>query len=161
MKKLVSWLFVILACACPPAWADGGVPPVSDLQKDAAAARAINGVILVAVVAENCVYCEHVLNDFLIPMSHNPSYQQRVIMRQALISSLADVRNFDGSNTSPSELADKYGVHFTPTVIILDADGNRLVKPLIGFNTPDFYGAYLDQAIDDAVAKVRGPTPSK
>ena len=160
MKKIVALVSVILACALPAAWADEGVPPVKDLQKAAAEARAIHGVILLVMVAEDCIYCEHVLNDFLIPMSKNKSYQERVVMRRVLVTGLDSVRDFDGSETSPAELADKYGAQFTPAVILLDSNGKRLVKPVIGFSGPDYYGYYLDQAIDAAVAKVRGePAP--
>lgn len=161
MKKVVALLAVILACTMPAAWADEGVPPVHDLQQDAAAARSIHGVILLAMVAEGCIYCEHVLNDFLIPMSKNKSYQDRVVMRQVLVSGLDDVRGFDGKMTTPTELADKFGAHFTPAVILLDSDGNRLGKPLVGYSGADYYGYYLDEAIDAAVAKVRGEAPAK
>jgi thioredoxin-related protein len=158
MNKVVALLFAILACAWVPAWAEeDGVPPVSDLQKDGGGARAINGVILLALVAENCVYCEHVLKDFLEPMSHNTSYQERVVMRRVLVTGLDDVRGFDGKSTTPAELAEQYGTNFTPTVVLLDSTGHRLVKALIGFSGADYYGMYLDEAIDAAVAKVRPP----
>ncbi len=160
MKQVVAWLFVILACALTPAFADDGVPPVSNLQQDAATARSLHGAILLVLVADGCIYCEHVLNDYLIPMSRNPSYQDRVVMRQVRVTGLDDVVGFDGKITTPTELADRYGAHFTPTVVLLDSAGNRLVKPLIGFNGADYYGMYLDEAIDGAVAKVRSPTPS-
>jgi thioredoxin-related protein len=154
-------LFAILACTSVSAWSeDVGIPPVNDLQQDAAAARAINGVILLALVAENCVYCEHVLKDFLGPMSHNKSYQERVVMRRVLVAGLDDVRGFDGKTTTPAELAEQYGTNFTPTVVLIDSTGHRLVKALIGFSSPDYYGMYLDEAIDAAVAKVRAQTPS-
>jgi thioredoxin-related protein len=139
--------------------ADEGVPMAKDLQQDGRTAQTLHGVVLLALVAENCVYCEHVLNDFLIPMSKNPSYQQRVVMRRVLISDLDDVHGFDGKTTTPAELADRYGAHFNPTIVLLDSAGNRLVKPLIGFNSPDYYGMYLDEAIDAAVTKVRGQQP--
>jgi len=158
MKKVVTWLFVILACVTAPAWADvDGIAPVSDLQQDAASARAIKGAILLVMVAENCVYCEHVQNDFLVPMSHNPTYRDRLVMRRILVSSLDNVRGFDGKPTTPAELASLYGAKFTPTVVLLDSTGHRLAKPLIGFSSPDYYGMYLDDAINEAVAKVRTP----
>jgi len=31
----------------------------------------------------------------------------------------------------------------------------ELTEPLVGLSTPDFYGSYLDQAIEAALAKVR------
>jgi thioredoxin-related protein len=160
MKTVVAWLSVILACALPAAWAEEGVPPVRDLHQDGAAARAIRGVVLLAVVADGCHYCETVLNDFLIPMSRNASYQERVVMRRVRVNGLDDVRDFDGKMTSPTEIADRMGTRFTPTIVLLDSDGNRLGKPLIGISGTDYYGYYLDQAIDAAIAEVRGEKPA-
>lgn len=156
MKRFFSWLFIILACASFPALAEDGVPPLHDLQQDAKAAQAKHGAILVVLVAENCHYCEHVLNDFLIPMSHNKAYQDRLVMRRLLVSDPADFTDFDGTKTSASFFVGRYGLHFTPTVMLLDSQGNLLGKPVIGLSSPDFYGGYLDAAIDAAVAKVRG-----
>ncbi len=39
-KKVGAWLTAILACAAFGAWAGEGVPPVRNLHKEAAAARA-------------------------------------------------------------------------------------------------------------------------
>ncbi|HEX8980526.1 MAG TPA: hypothetical protein VF811_12510 [Parasulfuritortus sp.] len=155
MKKIFAWLFIILTCASFPAFAEDGVPPLRDLQQDAKAAQAKHGVILVALVAENCQYCEHVLNDFLIPMSHNKAYQDRLVMRRLLVSDPADFKDFDGTATNAGFFVGRYGYRFTPTVILLDSQGNLLGKPVIGLSSPDFYGSYLDAAIDSAVAKVR------
>ena len=37
-----------------------------------------------------------------------------------------------------------------------NARGEALGKPLVGLMTPDFYGAYLEQAINDATKKLTG-----
>jgi thioredoxin-related protein len=161
MKKIFACLFAILTCASFPAFAEDGVPALHNLQQDAQAAQAKHGVILVALVAENCQYCEHVLNDFLIPMSHNKSYQDRLVMRRLLISDTGDIKDFDGTATNAGFIVGRYGYRFTPTVMLLDSEGNLIGKPVIGLSTPDFYGANLDNAIDAAVAKVRSQTTAQ
>ncbi|MEJ2655267.1 MAG: hypothetical protein P8Z69_08205, partial [Acidihalobacter sp.] len=55
----------------------------------------------------------------------------------------------------PRDFARRYHVSFTPTVLLLDAKGRLLAKPLVGLTTEDFYGAFLDEAIDEAVARMR------
>jgi hypothetical protein len=40
-----------------------------------------------------------------------------------------------------------------PTVLFLDRNGRNLASPLRGLQ-PDFYGAYLEQAVDTARAKL-------
>ena len=36
----------------------------------------------------------------------------------------------------------------TPTIALVNADGEALVPNIIGYQSPDFYPAYLEQAID-------------
>jgi thioredoxin-related protein len=126
-----------------------------DLRKDAAAARGINGAILVAFVGEQCRYCERVLKEFLIPMSGNNDYRAKVVMRRVETASHAPLRGFNGEETTPSDFARAYGVRMTPTIMLFDEKGQPLGKPLIGLGPVDYYGFYLDQAIDVALEKVR------
>lgn len=160
MKSLLAWLLAILACTSQAAWPASGVPPARDLQKDGAYAQSINGVVLLALVGEDCPYCERVLNEFLIPMSHNKTYQAKVVMRRLEISDDRAIRDFNGRRTTPADLASQYGYRMVPTVLVLDWKGRMLAKPLVGLTTVDYYGMYLDEAIDHGVAKVRGlPVP--
>ena len=157
LKQTLAWLgLVILAWAPAAAWAANGVPPASDLQKDAAAARAIDGALLVVLVGERCVYCERVLNEFLIPMSGNRGYQAKVVMRRLVVSDDVPIRDFEGRPTTPRKLARQYGYSLVPTVLLLDGKGRLLAKPVVGLTTVDYYGMHLDEAIDLAVNKIRG-----
>ena len=158
-KPMLAWLCAILAWASPAAWAAGGVPPARDLQKDAEAARAIDGAILVALTGEHCAYCERVLKNFLVPMSGNKTYRAKVVMRRLVVSDNRPIRGFDGQPTTPRKLAEQYGYTLVPTVIVLDGKGRLLAKPVVGLTTEDYYGMYLDEAIDTALAKIRGPAP--
>lgn len=155
-KQTLAWLYAILAWASGSAWAAGGVPPVIDLQKDAEAAHAINGAVLIVLTGAHCVYCERVLNNFLIPMSGNPDYQTKVVMRRLVVSDDRPIHGFDGNDTTPRKLAKHYGYTLVPTVIVLDGKGRLLAKPVVGLTTEDYYGMYLDEAIDTALAKIRG-----
>jgi thioredoxin-related protein len=157
MKQYLAWLCAILAWASMPAGA--AVPPVSDLQKDAQAARAIDGAILIVLTGDHCVYCKRVLNEFLIPMSGNRTYQAKVVMRRLVVSDDRAIRDFEGRPTTPRKLARQYGYSLVPTVILLDGKGRVLAKPVVGLTTVDYYGMYLDEAIDTALAKIRGPAP--
>lgn len=157
-KKVVAWLTAILACAAFGAWAGEGVPSVRNLHKEAASARAMHGAILLVLVAKGCVYCQHVLDDFLIPMSRNPNYRSRLVMRRLEISDSARITDFNGRPVPAKTIVGRYGRQIVPTVVLLDSQGRLLGEPLVGLTTPDYYGLYLDQAIDAAVAKVRGQT---
>jgi len=158
-KKVVAWLTAILACAAFGAWAAEGVPPVRNLHKDGVAARAIHGAILLVLVEKGCVYCQHALDDFLIPMSRNRDYRRRLVMRRLKVSGKTNITDFDGRLAPAKTIAGRYGQQIVPAVVLLDSQGRLLGEPLVGLTTPEYYGLYLDQAIDAAVAKVRGQTP--
>jgi hypothetical protein len=96
-----------------------------------------------------------VLEEFLLPMQRNPEYRSKVIMVQVHVGSAAPLRDFAGKPTSHGRFARDYRVQLAPTVMLFDARGNSLVEPLVGLSTPDYYGGFLDQRIDDALAKVR------
>ena len=78
---------------------------------------------------------------------------------------LADRRAFSGAGTgiagkglpapawptagSPAELARLLGVRVAPTLVFLGPSGEA-AAPLVGYTSPDFYGAYLDERIEQA-----------
>ena len=161
VKQRNAWLFAILAWASTAAWAAEGVPAARDLRQDAAAARAIDGAMLVALVGERCGYCERVLNEFLIPMSGNREYRNKVVMRRLVVSDDSPIRDFEGRPTTPGKLAKQYGYNLVPTVLLLDGKGRMLAKPLVGLTTVDYYGMYLDEAIDQALGKIRAKADAK
>jgi hypothetical protein len=66
------------------------------------------------------------------------------------IDSALPLRDFDGQSVAPDALASRYRTRLTPTVLFLDDRGRELTERIIGINTVDFYGYYLDAAIDAA-----------
>ncbi|MEN6585705.1 MAG: thioredoxin fold domain-containing protein [Sulfuricella sp.] len=131
----------------------------TDLTRDAEVAREKRLPILILFVAPNCAYCERVRHDFLLPMQRNPEYANKVIFRQLYLKSGKTLLDFAGKKTSHSQFAKQNQIKFTPTVKLFDADGNSLTEPLVGLTTPDFYGSYLDGAIDEALVKTRALSP--
>jgi len=157
MKQALAWIIWIVAWALPAAWAAEGVPYSRNLQQDADAAKAVQGPVLVAFVGEHCGYCERVLNEFLIPMSRNPEYQGKVVMRRIETSSDRNLRDFAGAKSTHGRFAAGHDIYLVPTVALFDGKGRMLGKPLVGLTTVDYYGMYLDERIDQALAQVRDP----
>ncbi len=58
------------------------------------------------------------------------------------------------SAESPAALARALDIRLVPTVVFL-GPGGELAERLIGYASPDFYGAYLDDRIDTARARMR------
>jgi thioredoxin-related protein len=157
VKHVFAWL-AILTCCIAPARAD--VPYARDLQKDAEAARAVQGVVLLVFVGPNCSYCETALNEFLIPMSGNADYLSKVVMRRVESTGFRELKDFQGRKVSHRKFAGDHGAYLTPTVMVFDGDGRPLAKPVVGITTVDYYGLYLDQAIDQGVEAVRSKLKS-
>ena len=114
--------------------------------------RARNGhvPILLVVSQADCPYCELLKREILEPMLISGEYDGRVLIRELFIDSGLPVRDFDGQVVVPDELARRYRARLTPTVLFLDHHGREIGKRMIGINTVEFYGYYLDVAIDTA-----------
>ena len=169
MKKnlIVLWL-AILACTSlsaraatdPVAGLASGVPTADDLQADAQAAAELGGTVLLVFVSDRCGYCEIVLNEFLIPMSRNTDYSQRIVMRRIVTNSDRPLRNFRGESLTHRRFAQGVGVRMTPVVQMFGVKGQLLGKPLVGLTTIDYYGHYLDQTIDRSLELARPIAPA-
>lgn len=159
MKTLARLMLAAILAWCP-GWAlaapsfgpaPAPVPVALDLQMDAAAADAMGGALLLVFVREQCPYCEIVLKEFLNPMSRNPNYVNRVVMRRIAVGESLPLRDFRGEWTTHGRFAQGYGIRFTPIVQMFGMRGALLGKPLVGLMTRDYYGDYIDQAIDKAI----------
>jgi hypothetical protein len=151
------WLLLlgIVAWGIAPAWAADGLPLARDLQRDGAEARARSAAVLVAFVSPRCPYCELALNEVLIPTSRNPEYREKLVMRRVFTRSTQPMRDFAGRQITQRDFASDHGVFLVPTVILFDAEGTPLSKPLVGITTGDQYSFDLDQAIAQAMAILR------
>ena len=98
--------------------------------------------------AAHCPYCALMENEILSPMVKSGDYDDKVIIRKLQIDEARDVKDFDGKTVEPSDISDRYGATLTPTLVFLDANGNEKAKKMIGINTVELFGAYLDDKID-------------
>ncbi|RMG30258.1 MAG: hypothetical protein D6721_04240 [Gammaproteobacteria bacterium] len=136
------------------------VPRVQDLQALGREARARGLPILLAFMASDCAYCETVEEDFLVPMLISGDYDDRVLIRKVVIDGNAWLRDFDGRRIDPEDLARRYGVRMTPTLLFLDPGGREIAERMVGLTTPDFYGGYIDAGIAQARRHLHGSQPS-
>jgi thioredoxin-related protein len=132
------------------------VPLVKDLQAEARLSRERHLPMLVMFASETCTYCQYIDKHFLKPMIISGKYNDKVLIRVIYIDSLDTVRDFSGKPVPVEDLAASYHVKLTPTVLFLGPNGEELAPRMIGISSPDFYGTYLDQHIDQARAKLSG-----
>lgn len=136
------------------AQAEVTVPQPTDLREEAALASARGVPVLLMFAADHCPYCARVEDEFLKPMILGGEYEDRAVIRKLELGH-GTLRDFDGRRVTVRELAARYQVSVTPTLVFLDAGGRQLTDKIVGLSTPDFFGAYLDAAIAAALSRLR------
>jgi thioredoxin-related protein len=143
--------FILLAALALPALVRAqeapNLPFAIDLRSDAIEAAQAGVPVVLLVSLPGCPYCNLVRQSYLLPMQRETA--RRAILRQIDLNDTRKVRDFDGTLRSQDAIARARGVRAAPVVFILGPGGISLAGPLEGMLLPDFYGAYLD----DAVAK--------
>ena len=138
------------ALSTPPGTSSAQLEAANDLAADGAMSARERIPILLFFDRLECPYCERALREYLVPMSRE-AWRERAIFRQVDIDRPLPVVDFDGTRTSHDTIAARYRFRFSPTVIVVGGDGRELSAPIVGLLTVDFYGAYLDRALEDGV----------
>jgi thioredoxin-related protein len=143
---LISFLLCLITIGLLHADETDGLPMVRDFAADTG-----NQMPLVLMfAASDCGYCSRLEVDELLPVIRNGQYANRVRIRKISLDPGQYVNDFDGRRTATEEIASRYQVGVTPTVILLGPNGAELAERLVGIGTTGFYGAYLDRSIRQA-----------
>jgi thioredoxin-related protein len=159
MIRLYKLLAIIVAAwtGMSPLHAGPPVPRVTDLQQESVLAHEQRLPILLTFSSTICSYCDQLEQDFLEPMLLGGDYRDRVLIRKLVVDGRLPITDFDGRRITPGELSDRYRVFVTPTILFIDGNGRELAERMLGINTPELFGGYLDDCIDTALAGVRDP----
>ena len=126
-----------------------------DFQADVEQAQAQQLPVLILFSASYCSYCTVVKEEFLKPMLLSGDYTNKVIIRVLEIDSGNDIRDINGKQIDPEAIAERYNIYLTPTLVFVGPRGQELAQRMTGVMTIDFYGGYLDDAIDSSLAQLR------
>jgi len=110
--------------------------------------------IMLFFTQPGCGFCERARRQYIRPLAAAPEWSARA--RTVEVSRTQKLRGFDGVDATGAEIARRYGVRVYPTVVFVDAGGGALAAPLEGFTVPDFYGAYLEERLQQATARMKG-----
>ena len=146
-------LVLVLALTAVPVVA-GGLPLVSDLQKDGRLSDQSGKPIMVFYMSHGCPYCEEVRELYLEPMYREGEYRDKLIMRMVDIDSGETMRDFNGKQTDQISFASAQGTSFTPVIKFYDSTGKELVPEMLGY-LPDFYLGFLEGSIKESISKLR------
>jgi thioredoxin-related protein len=117
-------------------------------------ARASDMIIMLQMSASYCDYCELLEEEIIKPMLRSGDYTETVFIRKIEIDSYYSITGFKGEQNSPDKIAADYKILVTPTLLFLDGDGNEVAKRILGVNSLDFYGGYVDDAIDEGLQRI-------
>lgn len=147
MIRYLSILLVTLICTS--SYADE-VKTLHDLKAEFEQVGE-NRVMLLLVSQPGCSYCEQIKEEILNPMVKSDHYKS-VLIREIKIHSTHSLRDFQGKRVDATLFAKRYDAWATPTLLFIDSKGNELAPKMIGINTPEFYGYYVDKNLDSAQA---------
>ena len=118
-------------------------------------ARDSGKIIMLEISASYCGYCELLEEEIIKPMLRSGDYDDTVLIRKLDIDSYYTIIDFIGDKSTPDEMATAYKIRITPTLLFLDGEGNEAAKRILGVNSLDFFGGYVDEAIDRAIQATR------
>ncbi len=127
---------------------------IDDLRAISAQVRKQQRPLLLFFSIPSCPFCLEVRRTHLAPRLLEPD--RGPLIREIEISSRRTFIRLDGQSTTEYDFANSHNVRMVPHVVLVDADMKPLGEPMIGIGVSDFYGAYLDDAIDSATRKLRG-----
>ena len=129
------------------------IPVITNLQQESRQNHKPLPILLMFSI-QNCPYCAIVQEEFLEPMKISGDYESKLVMR-IIDMNEPSLIDFNGQQIRTNNLAMRYKVTLAPTIILVDNTGKLLSEPLVGITTRDYYGGYLDQAIDEALKKIK------
>jgi len=137
--------------------AETEVPIAANLQADGQLAHNRQLPILLVFSAIECGYCELLEEEFLQPMLLGGEYRDKIIIRKLVLDNGSRLADFSGKPIDATRLSDHYRVYVTPTILFVNENGTELAERMVGINTPELFGGYLDDCIETAWLMIRNP----
>ncbi len=154
-KTLIQLAATIISCLLiSKTTSANSLQEAKDFNELAQSMRDNGKPLVLAFDAEHCHYCARLQADHLDPMTISEDYQH-VFIRSLEFDGGHEITDFDGQMVEASAFSTRYKVRITPTLLFLNAEGEEIAKRILGYNTPELYGAYLDRAIDKAVKQMK------
>ena len=131
------------------------LPVARNLKADGDAATAAKKPILLFFNLTGCHYCRGALREVIVSMFRNAGWRAAIEFRQITVDDGKSLIDFDGKTVENIAFAQKRKGTFTPTVMVVDGDGQLLGDPIVGIANFDFYGAYVDGLVNKAIAEMK------
>ena len=130
------------------------VPLVDDLSALGRNARRRRLPIVLLVSRSDCPYCALLKDEVLNPMVKSREYDDRAVLGELMLDSEEPLRGFQGEYELRDDVASRLDAALTPTLLFLAPDGSELAPRILGVNTLELFGFYVDRAIESARARL-------
>jgi thioredoxin-related protein len=144
---LKNWIICLSFLVTPCVYAISLLEPVDDLSRIAEESRESKRVVIVLVTQPDCSFCEYVKSHHIEPMLRNGTLENTAVVRELDLAGIS-FTDFSGNSISPGQFALRYDAEFSPTLLFFSANGDQLHEPIIGVGSRDYYGYYLEKAIE-------------
>lgn len=149
-----QWLAAAaLSALLPAARAASATLPVAVSLADELAVALRHGEPLVVMVSlEGCPFCAVARNHYLAPLWA----EGRLAIVQVDMRTQRPLKDFQGQPLTLDQMVRRWGIKVAPTVLFFGRGGAEVAERLVGGYLPDFYGAYLDERLQQARRATRG-----
>ena len=103
----------------------------------------------------HCEYCNLVRDEFLNHLSTDPVFMNKLLLREVRMDSNRPLLNFSRQSITHATFTEQRAIELVPTIQFTDGVGDILVEDIVGMTTLGFYGAYLEQAIEQSLNTLR------
>jgi thioredoxin-related protein len=121
------------------------------LQDELARALQKQMPLVVMISLAGCPFCKVIRENYLGPM-HS---QQGLSVVQVDMHSKRELKNFSGTSLSHENMRRTWGIRIAPTLLFFGRNGTEVAPRLVGASIPDFYGAYLDERLQQAQEAIK------
>jgi hypothetical protein len=79
----------------------------------------------------------------------------KLLLREVRMDSIRPLLDFSRQSISHAAFTEQRAIELVPTIQFTDGVGDILVEDIVGVTTLGFYGAYLEQAIEQSLNILR------
>ena len=160
-RQMPRQFFLLILCLSGlPVFANESLPEaeiieITDFSQLTKQASEDQKLILLEFSASYCSDCIKLEEAILKPMLRSGDYDADVLIRKLQIDSYSQVRDIDGNLVSAAHIARRWQVKVTPTIIFLNGHNQEVSERIVGVNSLDYFGGYVDDAIAQGLAAIR------
>jgi len=149
-RSLLALIILLLSGSLSAAPQDKA-QSTNDWAKEAELARQTGRPIMLLFSSDHCPYCVSLKAKVLAPLVQKGELKDNVLLREFNIDTGGKITDFDGERIRSRIFVSRYGIYATPTVFLVNPQGEPLTEPIVGFKDANAYKEHLNEAIDSAV----------